>query len=93
MVFDSNFSFSDHMSQVIKSTRVHARDLYRICPLLDLNTSVHLANASVSSRLDTANPFFFLLLLLYAYDHLIIYSMMFFNNIPFERINHHNEKF
>ena len=55
VVFDSNFSFSDHVSQVIKSTRVHARDLYRIGPLLDLNTSVLLANALVSSRLDYCN--------------------------------------
>ena len=46
------------MSQVIKSTRVHARDLYRIRPLLDLNTSVLLANALVSSRLDYCNSLF-----------------------------------
>ena len=52
VVFDSNFTFSDHVSQVIKSTRVHTRDLYRIRPLLDLKTSVLLANALVSSRLD-----------------------------------------
>ena len=58
VVFDSNFNFSNHMSQVIKSTRVHARDLYRICPLLDLNTSVLLANALVSSRLDYCNLLF-----------------------------------
>ena len=58
MVFDSNFSFSDHVSQVIKSTRVHVRDLYRIRPLLDLNTSVLLANALVSSRLDYCNSLF-----------------------------------
>ena len=58
MVFDYNFSFSDHVSQVIKSTRVHARDLYRICPLLDLNTSVLLTNALVSSRLDYCNSLF-----------------------------------
>ena len=58
VVFDSNFSFSDHLSQVIKSTRVHARDLYRIRPLLDLNTSVLLANALVSSRLDYCNSLF-----------------------------------
>ena len=58
MVFDSSFSFSDHVSQVIKSTRVHVRDLYRICPLLDLNTSVLLANALVSSRLDYCNSLF-----------------------------------
>ena len=33
VVFDSNFNFSNHVSQVIKSTRVQARDLYRIHPL------------------------------------------------------------
>ena len=43
------------MSEVIKSTRVHARDLYKICPLLDLKTSVRLANALVSNRLDYCN--------------------------------------
>ena len=58
VVFDSNFNFSNHVSQVIKSTRVHARDLYRIRPLLDLNTSVLLANALVSSRLDYCNSLF-----------------------------------
>ena len=52
MVFDSNFNFSNHVSQVIKSTRVHVRDLYRICRL---NTSVLLANALVSSRLGNYN--------------------------------------
>ena len=55
VVFDSNFNFSNHVSQVIKSTRVQARDLYRIRPLLNLNTSVLLANALVSSRLDYCN--------------------------------------
>ena len=58
VVFDSKFNFSNHVSQVIKSTRVHARDLYRIRPLLDLNTSVLLANALVSSRLDYCNSLF-----------------------------------
>ena len=53
--------FSNHVSQVIKSTRVQARDLYRIRPLLDLNTSVLLANALVSSRLDYCNSLFLLL--------------------------------
>ena len=46
------------MSQVIKSTRVHARDLYRIYPLLDHKTSVLLANALLSSRLDYCNSLF-----------------------------------
>ena len=58
MVFDSYFTFSNHVSQVIKSTRVQARDLYRIRPLLELNTSVLLANALVSSRLDYCNSLF-----------------------------------
>ena len=61
MVFDSNFNFSNHVSQVIKSTRVQVRDLYRIHPLLDLNTSVLLANVLVSSRLDYCNSLFLLL--------------------------------
>ena len=63
VVFDSNFSFSDHVSQVIKSTRIHVRDLKFIRPLLDLNTSVLLANALVSSRLDVL-----LNLILYSYN-------------------------
>ena len=46
------------MSQVIKSTRVHARVLYRIRPLLDLKTSVLLTNALVSSTLDYCNSLF-----------------------------------
>ena len=58
VVFDSDFTFSDHVSQVIKFTRVHARDLYRIRLLLDLKTSVLLANALVSSRLDYSNSLF-----------------------------------
>ena len=58
MVIDSHFNLSNHVSQVIKSTRVHVRDLYRICPLLDLNTSVLVANALVSSRLDYCNLLF-----------------------------------
>ena len=57
-VFNSNFTFSDHLSQAIKSTRVHARDLYRICPLLYLRTAVLLANTLVSSRLDYCNSLF-----------------------------------
>ena len=58
VVFDSNFTFSNHVSKVIKSTRVQVRDLYRIRPILDLNTSVLLANPLVSSRLDYCNSLF-----------------------------------
>ena len=58
VAFYSDFTFSDHVSQVIKSTRVHARYLYRICPLLDPETSVLLANALMSSILDYCNSLF-----------------------------------
>ena len=58
VVFNSNFNFLNHVSQVIKSTGVHVRDLYRIRPPLDLNTSVLLLNALVSSRLDYCNSLF-----------------------------------
>ena len=50
VVFVNNFNLSNHVSQVIKSTRVHVRDLYRIRSLLDLNITVLLVNALVSSR-------------------------------------------
>ena len=53
MVFDSNFNFSNHVSRVIKSTRVQTRDLYRNRPLLDMNT-----NALVSSSLDYCNSLY-----------------------------------
>ena len=58
VVFDSNFTPSDYVSEVIKSTTVHARHFYRIHPLLDLNPSVPLENALVSSRLDYCNSLF-----------------------------------
>ena len=58
VVFDSNLTLSDHVSQVIKSTRVNAKDRYRIPPLLDLKTSVLLEKALVSSRLDYCNSLF-----------------------------------
>ena len=32
VVFDSNFNFSDHLSQVTKSTKVHARDSTEFVP-------------------------------------------------------------
>ena len=46
------------VSQIVKSTRVHASDLYKILPLLDLNTSVLLAIALVSSILEYCNSLF-----------------------------------
>ena len=58
VVFGSNFTLPDLGAQAIKSTRVHARDIDKICPLLDLKTSLLLANALKSSRLDYCNSLF-----------------------------------
>ena len=58
VVFDPNLTLTDHISQVIKSTRFHIRDLYRIRHLLDLNTAILLANALVSSQIDYCNSLF-----------------------------------
>ena len=58
VVFNSDFNLSNHVSQVIRSTRLQARDLYKIRPLLDLNTLVLLENALVSSSLDYCNALF-----------------------------------
>ena len=55
-VFVSTLALSDHVSQVTKLTRVHIRDLYRIC--LDLNTSVPQANALVCSQCDYCNSMY-----------------------------------
>ena len=57
VVLTCNLSLSDHASQVIKSTRIHERDVDRMCSLMDLKTSV-LTNALVSSRLDYCNSLF-----------------------------------
>ena len=56
--FYSNMTLSNHVSQVIKSTQIHIRDLYRIRHLLDFNTTILLANALVSSQLDYCNSLF-----------------------------------
>ena len=55
MVFDSNFTFSDHVSHVHQSSC--ERPLQN-APLLDLKTSLLLINAFVSSRLDYCNSLF-----------------------------------
>ena len=48
VVFDSNFSFPDDVSQVIKSTRVHAKDLYS--SRLDYCNSLFLSLTDFESR-------------------------------------------
>ena len=58
VIFDSGFSFSDHVASVCRSCFVGIRDLRRIRKRLNRDTAVVLANALVSSRLDYCNSLF-----------------------------------
>ena len=58
VVFDSDFSFSDHVVSVCRSCFMGIRDLRRIRRHLSRNMAVIVANALVSSRLDYCNSLF-----------------------------------
>ena len=55
VIFDKNFNFRSHISAICSSCTYHIRDLRRIRPHLDLESTKLLANALVSSRLDYCN--------------------------------------
>ena len=52
------FYFTNHVNSVIKSCFISLRDLHRIRRFLSVDTSVLIANALVSSRLDYCNSLF-----------------------------------
>ena len=54
VLFDAEFCFTSHVNSVIKSCFISLRDLHRI-RFLSIDTSVVIANALVSSRLDYCN--------------------------------------
>ena len=57
VLFDAKFCFTNHVNSVIKSCFISLRDLHRI-RFLSVDTSVVIANALVSSRLDYCNSLF-----------------------------------
>jgi len=59
VVFDQNFNFRKHISQVCSSCYYHIRDLKRIRKHLTLDSAKSLAYALVSSRLDYCNSLLF----------------------------------
>ena len=59
VVFESDLSFDQHISNVCRSSFYHIRQLRQIRPSLDLNSSIQLANALVSSKLDYCNSLFY----------------------------------
>src|SRR3989442_8222756 len=59
VVFESDLSFDQHISNVCRSSFYHIRQLRQIRPSLDLDSSIQLANALVSSKLDYCNSIFY----------------------------------
>ena len=55
VLFDAKFCLTNHVNSVIKSCFISLRDLHCIRRFLSVNTSVVIANALVSSRLDYSN--------------------------------------
>ena len=55
VVFDSDFSFHKHVSNICKSRFYHIRDLRRIRRHIHLSTAKTISNALISSRLDYCN--------------------------------------
>ena len=58
VLFDSKFSFTNHVNSVIKSSFANLRDLHHIRRFLSYDVSIMVANALVSSRLDYCNSLF-----------------------------------
>lgn len=58
MIFDSNFTFSEHISSVSKSCFYHIRDLRRVRNTIDLNTARLIATSIIHSKLDYCNSLF-----------------------------------
>lgn len=58
VTLDSDLSFSQHVSSVVRSCYCNIRDFSRIRKYLSLKQSTALANALVSSRLDYCNSLF-----------------------------------
>ena len=57
-IFDSNLSFSDHISYISKSCFSHIRDLRRIRNTLDHKTACTIATYLIHSKLDYCNSLY-----------------------------------
>ena len=55
VIFDSNLSFSDHISYISKSWFSHIRDLRRIRNTLDHKTACTIATSLIHSKLNYCN--------------------------------------
>ena len=55
VIFDSDFNFRQHISQVCKSCFYHIHDLRRIRCHISISTAKTISTALISSRLDYCN--------------------------------------
>ena len=55
VLFDSDFSFHKHVSDICKSCFYHIRDLHRIRRHIPSSTAKTITNSLISSRLDYCN--------------------------------------
>ena len=58
LLFDAKFRFTNHVNSVIKSCFISLRDLHCMRRFLSVDTSVVIANALVTTRLDYSNSLF-----------------------------------
>jgi hypothetical protein len=59
IIFDSDLTFTSHISSLCRSSFYHIRQLRQIRSCLDTNSAVILANALVSSKLDYCNSLYY----------------------------------
>src|SRR5207253_5893835 len=59
VIFDSDLTFKNHISDVCRSSFYHIRQLRQIRASLDTNSSLLLANFLVSTKLDYCNSLFY----------------------------------
>jgi len=52
VIFDQSLSFSDHITHLSRSCFMHIRDVWRICPTLDLKAASTIATSIVHAKLD-----------------------------------------
>jgi hypothetical protein len=59
ILFDSNLSFQKHISTICRTSFYHIRQLRQVRPSLDTGSTIVLANALVSSKLDYCNSLYY----------------------------------
>src|SRR5207245_4841784 len=89
VIFDSDLTFKNHISDVCRSSFYHIRQLRQIRASLDTNSAVLLANALVSSKLDYCNSLFYNLPAKFLNRLQLVQNALARVVVPSVRRNHH----